>query len=229
MRIRTRNERVRFFNGQESLSLLHISDVHVWFSGRVLDELKRIIFKTGPDLIILTGDYYDTSKGAHLFKAFMSEVASSFTIVFIKGNHDFFWGEKVSGQLLDIPNCFYVEDDLFSFVSQRGNKYNIGAWKHRGLFENKSNEKNIVLIHNPEKLNTRELKHIDLILAGHLHGGQFIFFTYGESHYPGSFLYKYCTDRKQINDTTLIVSKGIGDTFPFRFNCPKEIVSITIE
>jgi predicted MPP superfamily phosphohydrolase len=229
MRIRTRDEKVKLFNGEENLNLLHISDVHVWFSGRILNELKKVIFKTGPDLIILTGDYYDTPKGAHLFKAFLSEVANSFTIVFIRGNHDLLWGREVFDLLLDIPNCFYIKDDLYSFVSQKGNKYNIRAWEHRALFESKSHEKNIVLIHNPEKLNTGELGHIDLVLAGHLHGGQFIFFTTNKSHYPGSLFYKYCTDRRQLNDTTLIVSKGVGDTFPFRFNCPKEVVRITIE
>lgn len=229
MKIRTREEKIQLFGGKEQLTFLHISDVHVWFSNRVLDELRKIIYKTTPDLVILTGDYYDTPKGARLFKSFMAEVAGFFPIVFIKGNHDSLWGKKVFNQLLSIPNCYYVEDDFYSFVSSRGNKYNIGGWKHRGLFESKRHEKNIVLLHNPGKLNEIECKHIDLVLAGHLHGGQFILFTSDQSHYPGSLLYKYCTDRKQINGTTLIVSKGIGDTFPFRINCPKEVVRITIE
>ena len=229
MRITTREETVQLFDGKEQLHILHISDVHVWFSNRVLDELKKIIYKASPDLIVLTGDYYDTPKGARLFKAFMSEVSGSFTIAFIKGNHDTLWGKKVLDLIMGIPNCFFVEDDIYSFVSPRGNKYNIGSWKHRNLFETHRDETNIVLLHNPEKLNTQELKYIDMVLAGHLHGGQSIFFTTNQSHYPGSLLYKYCTDRKQINDTTLIVSKGIGDTLPFRINCPREVVKITIQ
>jgi predicted MPP superfamily phosphohydrolase len=229
MSIRIRNEIVQLFNGQEQLSLLHISDIHVWFSRRILDDLKEIIFKTNPELIILTGDYYDTPKGAHLFKEFLSEVANSFRIFFISGNHDLLWGRKVFDLLSRIPNCFFVGEDLCSFVSKKGNKYNIGSWKHRSLFEEKSHEKNIVLIHNPEKLNIKELKYIDLILAGHLHGGQFIFFTFNNSHYPGSFFYRHCADRKQFENTTLIVSRGIGDSFPLRFNCPREVVKITIK
>jgi uncharacterized protein len=229
MRIRTRDERIQLFDGQENLSLLHISDVHVWFSGRILEELKKIIFNAKPELIILTGDYYDTPKGANLFKTFLSEIARSFRIVFIRGNHDLLWGKKLFDRLLDIPNCVSVDDGLYSYVSPKGNIYNIGSWEHRALFKRRNLEKNILLIHNPEKLNTGELKHIDMVLAGHLHGGQFIFYTSNQSHYPGSFLYKYCTDRKQLNETTLIVSKGIGDTFPFRFNCPREVVRITIE
>jgi uncharacterized protein len=229
MGIRIRNEKVQLFNGQEDLTLLHISDVHVWFSGRMLIKLKKIIFGITPDLIILTGDYYDTPKGAYLFKSFLSEIAGSFKIIFINGNHDLLWGRKLFDTLVNIPNCFYVSDTLYSFVSPGGKKYNIGSPKHQALFEAKNEEKNIMLIHNPEKLNTPGLRHIDLVLAGHLHGGQFIFFTSHGSHYPGSLFYKYCCDRKQLDRTTLIVSKGIGDTIPLRFNCPKEVVRITIE
>ena len=229
MNIRTRDETIQLFNGQEDFCLLHISDVHVWFSGRTLENLKKIIFNAKPELIILTGDYYDTPKGAHLFKNFLSEIAKSFRIVFIRGNHDLLWGKKLFDQLLSIPNCVSVDDGLYSYMSPKGNIYNIGSWQHRALFKRKSNEKNILLIHNPGKLKMSGLKHIDLVLAGHLHGGQFIFFTFNKSHYPGSFLYKHCTDRKQLNGATLIVSKGIGDTFPFRFNCPREVVRITIE
>lgn len=229
MSIRIREEEVQLFDGQENLSLLHISDIHVWFSNRALDELKGIVVRVNPDLIILTGDYYDTPKGVSLFKKFLSEIAKSFKIVFIRGNHDLLWGRKHFNQLLNIPNCFYAGERIYSFVSQNGNNYRIGSWKHRSLFERRDHEKNIVLIHNPEKLKIRELKHIDLILAGHLHGGQFIFFTYNRSHYPGSLLYKHCTDRKQIENSTLIISKGIGDSFPFRLNCPREVVKITIK
>jgi uncharacterized protein len=227
--MRIREERVELFKGQEKLRLLHISDIHVWFSGRVLNELKDIIVEADPELIVLTGDYYDTPKGARLFRSFLSEIAVSFPIVFIGGNHDFLWGKKIFDLLTGIPNCHYVGDELYSFVSPRGNTYNIGSSKHRTLFTHTSNEKNIALIHNPEKVNMEELRYVDLVLAGHLHGGQFIFFTYNKSHYPGSLFYKYCTDRKQLNRTTLIVSRGVGDTFPFRINCPREVVKITIE
>ena len=70
---------------------------------------------------------------------------------------------------------------------------------------------------------------IDLILAGHLHGGQFILFkTNKNGHFPGSLVYRYCTDRRQLKHTTLIVRKGLGDTFPFRLNCAKEVIRVQI-
>ena len=230
MRIAERQENINLFSGHENLSIIHISDIHLWYSTRVLQNLEAIITKHKPDLIALTGDYYDLPKGAYHFREFLCKISQQHTIVFIRGNHDKIYGKKISGLLTGIPNCFSVEDLLFTYQSKKGYLYNITSWKNRHNLPDHADQKNIVLIHNPEKIKVDELSNIHLILAGHLHGGQFVFFkTKGNSNFPGCILYKHCADRKLIGKTTLIVSRGLGDTFPFRLNCPKEIVRIIIE
>lgn len=227
MPIQLREETVDLCNGAEALTILHISDIHVWFSKGILEKLKAIVFENNPDLLIFTGDYFDTPKGAYLFRDFLQEVSTSYKIIFIRGNHDFVYGKKLADLFLNIPNCHCVENKIYQFTSDNGYSYNITSWSNRHALN--ANGKNIVLIHNPEKLKEKELDNIDLILAGHLHGGQFILFkTASNTHFPGNLLYKFCTDRKQINNTTIIISKGLGDTLPFRLNCAKEVVKITI-
>lgn len=229
MVIEQREEEINLFNGQEELVLLHLSDLHLWFSSKILQRLLDMSIKNNPDIILLTGDYFDVPRGAHLFRGFLEQLSKRFTIIFIWGNHDFIYGSRFSKMLLGISNCHCVEDVVYSYVSRRGFSYNFTSWKHRANLPGGISEKNIVLIHNPEKIKENELSNIHLILAGHLHGGQFIFRTLkNNSHFPGNLLYKYCTDRRAIKDTTLIVSKGLGDTFPVRINCPKEIVRIVI-
>jgi len=230
MDILVRQENLDLFDGSENLSILHISDIHLWYSTRILDKLKAIIKNNNPDLLILTGDYYDIPRGARNFRLFLVEISKKHPIVFIKGNHDTIYGTKVSNLLLDIPNCTSVENTVYTYQSKRGYTYHITAYENRDSLPNNDQGKNIILIHNPEKIKEEEILGVHLILAGHLHGGQFIFFkTNNNSNFPGSLLYKNCSDRKQIDQTTLIVSKGLGDTFPFRFNCPKEVVKIVIE
>ncbi len=230
MEIAERHETVNVFGGLENLSIIHISDIHLWYSTRILTKLEALITIHNPGLILLTGDYYDLPKGAHNFREFLCNISQKHTVVFINGNHDKIYGRKISNLLLGISNCFSVEHSVYKYESQKGNFYNITSWENRHNLPDNANEKNIVLIHNPEKINVGELSNIQLILAGHLHGGQFIFFkTKHNSNFPACMVYKHCTDRKQIGNTTLIVSKGLGDTFPFRLNCPKEIVRITIE
>lgn len=230
MEIVERQENINFYGGNENLSIIHISDIHLWYSTLILSKIEVLIRINNPDLIILTGDYYDLPIGAYNFREFLCKISKTYTVIFILGNHDTIYGAKTSNLLLGIPNCFSVEDTIYKYQSKQGQIYNITSWSNKHHLPKNKTEINIVLIHNPEKIKTSELTNIQLIFAGHLHGGQFIFFkTKNNSNFPGCLLYKHCADRKKINETTLIVSKGLGDTFPFRLNCPKEIVKIIIE
>jgi uncharacterized protein len=229
MPMQVREETIDFYKGREALTMLHVSDIHVWFSKGILEKLKAAIFQHDPELVVFTGDYFDTPRGAHLFRDFLREVSLSYKVVFIRGNHDFVYGSRIADLLMGIPNCYCVEDGVHTFISRQGFTYNITSWGRRHQLTNHMTGRNIVLIHNPEKLRETEMDGIDLVLAGHLHGGQFILFrTAGKAHFPGSLLYRYCIDRKQVNGTTVIISKGVGDTFPLRLNCPREVVRIRI-
>ncbi len=68
MEIIERQENINFFNGLENLSIIHISDIHLWYSTIVLKKLENLIAVNNPDLIVLTGDYYDLPKGAYNFR-----------------------------------------------------------------------------------------------------------------------------------------------------------------
>ncbi|NOT36621.1 MAG: hypothetical protein HOP11_04530 [Saprospiraceae bacterium] len=230
MEIVERHEKLNFFDKNEDLSTLHISDIHLWYSTRILNKIELSIISNKPDLIVLTGDYYDIPAGAYNFRNFLCKISQLHTILFIKGNHDEIYGTKISNLLLGIPNCYSVDYSVYKYQSRKGNQYNITSWGNKHNLPTQKSEINILLMHNPEGIKSRELTNIQAIFAGHLHGGQFIFFkTKNNSDFPGSIVYKHCSDRKQIDNTTLIFSKGLGDTFPFRLNCPKEIVRITIE
>src|SRR5687767_5188009 len=108
MAIQLRQETVNWHNGSEALTVLHISDVHVWYSTGILEKLKAIIIENNPDLLVFTGDYFDIPKGAHLFRDFLREVSRTYEVVFIRGNHDFFYGLRTANLLLGIPNCYCV-------------------------------------------------------------------------------------------------------------------------
>ena len=45
MKLSERKEKVIFFGGEEKLSLLHLSDIHLWYSTGVLDEITTSIEK----------------------------------------------------------------------------------------------------------------------------------------------------------------------------------------
>jgi predicted MPP superfamily phosphohydrolase len=229
MKISVRTELVSLFVGEENSTILHLSDIHLWYSTKVLDFLLDWMGEHKPDIVMLTGDYYDVPRGAHNFSNFLLSASRHCPIVYILGNHDTIYGRKISGLLDGIPDCHCVEDDVFRYHSRSGRIHKVTSWKNRAKLGERNDGVNIILVHNPEKIREGELSNVDLILAGHLHGGQLIFYTTKTgSHFPGNLFFKHCADRKQIWNSTLIANRGLGDTFPIRWNCPKEIVLVKL-
>src|SRR5699024_9398429 len=68
----------------------------------------------------------------------------------------------------------------------------------------------------------------NLVLAGHLHGGQVVGWQRHGSMFPGRWFARWNVLRHQQGLSALVVSRGLGDTFPMRYNCPREIVRIRL-
>ena len=46
----------------------------------------------------------------------------------------------------------------------------------------------------------------------------------GEKQYPAVWFHRWHGLKFAAGQATLLVSRGLGDTFPFRFNCPREVL-----
>jgi predicted MPP superfamily phosphohydrolase len=227
-----RKESLNLWGGEEDLKIFHISDIHLKWNIKKLKLIHQLILRHRPELILFTGDYFDTPTGLRKFIHFIRKISAQFKCVFISGNHEhWFWAKKrFANSLKKIPNTTDLDSVDFNYTSQKGFHYLITSRFQRTDSSPARGKKTILLIHNPENIVESSIKGIDLILAGHLHGGQFIFKRLSNhSYFPGNLIYKYCIDKTKIGNTTLIVSKGAGDTFPFRYKCPKEIIMIEIE
>jgi predicted MPP superfamily phosphohydrolase len=87
-------------------------------------------------------------------------------------------------------------------------------------------ECHILCSHHPRPV--ADHHRFDLVLSGHIHGGQFVFFERKGRLYPGAFLYRWNGLRFHENGTTLLVSRGVRDTFPLRWNCPREVIVVDL-
>ena len=231
MKICLRREKLPWHQGQASLNILHLSDLHLKWKGRSLCQVEPLIAALQPDVIAMTGDYYDTPRGAAVFLAFVERVSRRCPVYWIRGNHDRWLPAKSLQQLRQLPQTFCVDDQACTYRSPGGTLYEIVSWaQHLSVLpQRNAGQRRIVLLHNPERIAVDRLAGCDLLLAGHLHGAQFIFRRcHDGSFFPGNLLYRWCGDRHEIDATTVIVSKGLGDTLPLRFRCPKEVVFVEI-
>jgi hypothetical protein len=85
----------------------------------------------------------------------------------------------------------------------------------------------ILLAHNPDAWLDPAIVRADLVLAGHTHGGQFRVPLIGALHTQGTYLSRqrpagwFERDRSRM-----FVSRGVGESFPFRFGAPPQAVLI---
>ena len=122
-------------------------------------------------------------------------------------------------------HCVDVEAALWT--STRGFAYNFVTLDQTPILQ--ENKATILLHHNPEQLKNKDLSQFSFTLSGHLHGTQYVLGRTKEGRaIPGNIMYKYCFDRKETQGTTMIISKGIGDTIPGRFNCKREVVLLEV-
>lgn len=206
----------------KGIVIIFISDLHLnGYSGDLIKQLIESVRNERADLILLGGDYVDTSGGL----VFLKQLFDSFAdvpVVGIMGNHDSFLGIYRIRHLGTKHKICWLEGGSFDLILQ-GNKLNIHSSPTEFL---PTTGFNILLLHKPIKPSLTP-KGCQLVLAGHLHGCQIVLWEKGDQLYPGSYFYRNNFIRKRIKNGMYLISRGINDTLPIRYNCPREIIKIT--
>lgn len=88
----------------------------------------------------------------------------------------------------------------------------------------------LLLAHRPELIGSYAREGVDLVLSGHAHGGQWRVPGVGGLYAPSQGLFpKYDAGSFQEGETTLVVSRGLGNSgFPLRLNNRPEVVVVTL-
>lgn len=241
----------------QSVTIALFSDVHV---GRFKKEdfVKKIskkIKEISPDLVLIAGDNIlgpiknapkrDNSK---ILLAF-SDMAYEFPTYAVMGNHEYnvskrFGYKYFYDQSENVKNSFEqigvkVLNNDNVLVDIRGQKFwLLGVDSVLALKDNLSNAlKNtndrypkILLAHNPDIMLNKLSQKIDLVLAGHTHGGQMRLPFIGPIiDMPIYISQKYDRGLFRFKDTLLFITSGIGESLSrVRLFVPPEIVVLKI-
>lgn len=232
--------------GQSSLKIVHLSDLHSKWFGKDQQRLIKVLKEENPDIIVMTGDIID-SRRTKIEPAISllnqtTEIAPTY---FITGNHDV----AINGykDLLNkieatgttyLANTSHTIEHEGAFINLHGvdDSNYIG---YKAFFKNlealstamDTEQFNILLVHKPRFLETYATLNYDLVFSGHAHGGQIKLPGIGGLFTPGQgFLPKFTEGVIKQDDTELVVSRGLGNSFfPFRILNNPEVVVLTIE
>ena len=235
----------------DNFKIAQVSDIHcdkVGISDLVfIDKIRKF----NPDIIVITGDMLDSYKNdMDIVYNILSQLSAITTCYFVSGNHELRLPKEYE-QLKSIleklkivnlnNNAIEINNkkDRINLVGVEDYNYfkNLDKINHRENFNNqleklyKKNIFNILLAHRPEKIKTYSDNNFDLVFSGHAHGGQWRLPFLGAIFSPSQgFLPKYSHGIYNENDTTLVVSQGLGNSsFPIRINNRIELVLVTLK
>lgn len=86
----------------------------------------------------------------------------------------------------------------------------------------------VAVSHHPDIVEFLEGRRVDLLVAGHTHGGQIRFPFFGAVVVPSAHEALYAAGFHRKHDTLLYVSRGLGSVPPVRILCRPEIAFFTL-
>lgn len=213
--------------------ILHLSDLHIDMDDRLVEALSNAISKVNYDICVMTGDYRNLTVGVFdetIKKMAILRKSIKTDAYLVLGNHDFLAMapelenlgykvllneniqiEKSSGARLSIVGVddpvIYKTDDIIRATN--------------GIDENTIK---ILLAHSPRIFDKAANAKIDLLLAGHTHGGQ-ICLPNGRHIIRNDIVDDEMLQGPwQYKDLKGYTSRGCGACgLPMRLNCPPEL------
>lgn len=234
----------------DAYKIVQISDLHDAQIGENNEKLIAMTAEAEPDCIVLTGDFVDSSR-FHPERSL--SVAESLVklapVYYVSGNHEAILPDSDYQALTDGLRALGVcvlEDESAELTRDGQSIRLIGLTDigfHPGTLEEKKdalrtalsallpeNEFSVTLAHRPELMDVYTECGAPLVLSGHAHGGQIRLPGIGGLIAPGQGLFpKYTEGKYEENGTTLVVSRGIGNSvLPLRVNDRPQIVVVQL-
>lgn len=218
-----------------NFKIAHISDLHNKdFGNSLINKIK----KEKPNIIVITGDIIDSNNtNIDIALDFAKDCISITNTFYVSGNHEYNSNEYdlLKEKLIEI-GVIVLDNEIYE-LSNNINIIGVSDISFstldnfKNILSNLANNDNfnILLSHRPELIDIYIENNIDLVFSGHTHGGQWRipFINKGIIAPNQGFFPKYSEGMIVKNNTTMIVSRGLGNSIiPLRiFNQPELIIT----
>lgn len=226
-----------------NIRLLSITDLHSTFYGKNQKDLIKRIHQIKPDCILLVGDIADDIRPLEGTIALLASIAQDYPCFYVTGNHETFCNDIQSIKQLIASYGITVLEGTTKSLDIKNQTITISGVDDPLFFGTPSLEwslqlnacnssvddsfYSLLLSHRPELVNYYANSKFDLVLAGHAHGGQFrIPYVLNGLYAPNQGTFpKYAGGLYTLNQTTMIVSRGLcKNKLPRLFNPPELVV-----
>jgi hypothetical protein len=219
----------------DGLSILHLSDLH--FTGTVgFEYFEQVIHEANEldcDLVAVTGDLIDRPSCHEWVPQLLGRLKSRLGRFAVLGNHDS-WRDhdRIRRDLAGVG--FHMVAGRWEVRDVKGQPLVIAGteapWMGRlpDLSAAPTEAFRLLLSHTPDNAPWAGRHRIDLMLAGHNHGGQVRLPVIGPVFMPSRYGRHFDMGAFQVGPTLVHVSRGVSGKHPFRFGCRPELTKIVL-
>jgi predicted MPP superfamily phosphohydrolase len=196
--------------------ILYASDLHLghWWTRPVPGQLLAAVRETQPETILLGGDLLDHAGALPALRELVRALSGLAPVYAIPGNHDARAGfDAVRCAILDAGGQWLPDGPIAGPLRIDGT-----------IAPGAVGEPRLLCTHYPRVFPEAVVAGYRLVLAGHLHGGQCVLYTHRNQLYPAVWFHRWHGLQFVVGAATMLVSRGLGDTLPVRFNCPREVL-----
>jgi hypothetical protein len=217
------------------LSILHLSDLH--FTGTVaIEYFEQVIREANQlacDLVAVTGDFVDRPWCYEWVPQLLSQLQSRLGAYAVLGNHDSWQDHQrirrdlAGAGLRPLAGRWELKNVCGHQLVVAGTE---APWMGRlpDLSAAPADAFRLLLSHTPDHAPWASRQGIDLMLAGHNHGGQVRLPLIGPVFMPSRYGRKFDAGAFQVGPTLVHVSRGVSGKHPFRFGCKPELTKIVL-
>ncbi len=219
----------------DGLTIWHLSDLHFGphYSRRYFEAAIGRLEGEPADLVLFTGDLIDDDATIDWVVPVLGGLRGRLGQFAIVGNHDY--RHDADGALGALEAAgFTAIEGRWTTIDFDGATLALGGtsepWGPRlDLDAAPAADQTILLSHSPDTFPRAARRGIDLVLAGHNHGGQYRLPIVGPVLMPSVYSRRYDRGFFRRGRSTLFVQQGLGAEHPLRFGgCTPEIVRLTL-
>jgi len=246
----------RPLSAAEGLTIGHVSDLH--FTGQYRAEhyhfVLRQLMEYRPELIVISGDIIDFQHCMPLIDDVLGSLSAPLGCYFVLGNHERRL-KHVPTLIERLTELGFVDLGVSNSIVQVRNLKillagNESPWFHRhrqpgadgvsppgssGRHATSSKQHDgdesllrLGVAHSPDCIRWARHNHLDLLLAGHTHGGQARFPLLGPLVAPSLHGSQFASGVFLLPPTLMHVSRGVAGTHTIRWRCPPEVSILTL-
>ncbi len=245
----------RHIVGIDGLTIGHISDLH--FTGHYSIELYHFVIDQllaqQPELIVITGDIIDYPRCLPWIEPLLGRLRAPLGCTYVLGNHDKRIIDliEVTSRLQALGHFDAGRGDQWLQRASGGQIYIAGnelPWfrRHqsellrepsdqqaRGFAEDSSSQETsgilrLGLSHSPDQIGWARHRQLDLLLAGHTHGGQVRIPGLGPLVSPSRYGSRFASGVFYRDPVLMHVSRGVSGTHALRWRCLPEVSLLTL-